>query len=140
MREKQGYLPFSGETLARNHSQDERRKWARLPLAIPVFVRSRDKSGNDLLEFATALNISASGALLAVRRALALSSQVSLEIPSVPMNPTAVLPKSSLNLRAKPMWISHAATYQLVGLRFAQPLLNGKSPRLSSRRKVVSSM
>ncbi|MGH9500693.1 MAG: PilZ domain-containing protein [Terriglobales bacterium] len=124
----------------RNRPHDERRKWARLPLAIPVFVRSRDKGGKELLEFATALNISATGALVAVRRSLPLSSQVLLEIPSVPMNSTAILPKSCRNLRAKAMWITHAATYQLVGLRFSQPLLNGKSPGAAVRRKVVSSV
>ena len=41
----------------------ERRKWARLPLAIPVFVRSRDRKGKEFLEFATALNVSAGGML-----------------------------------------------------------------------------
>jgi len=41
----------------------ERRKWPRLSLAIPVFVRSRDERGKDLLEFATALNVSAGGFL-----------------------------------------------------------------------------
>ncbi|HTA23955.1 MAG TPA: PilZ domain-containing protein [Terriglobales bacterium] len=124
----------------RNQSQNERREWPRLPLAIPVFVRSRDDGGKDLLEFATALNISATGALVAVRRSLPLSAQVLLEIPSVPLATTAVLPKSCRNLRAKTMWITHAATYQLVGLRFSHPLLNHNSPRASSRRKVVSSV
>jgi hypothetical protein len=130
----------SGAILNRDRLQNERRKWPRLPLAIPVFVRSRDKSGKDLLEFATALNISATGALLAVRRSLPLSAQVLLEIPSVPMASTAVLPKSCRNLRAKTVWISHAATYQLVGLRFSQPLLGRKLPRASAGRKVVSSL
>ena len=130
----------SGVILNRDRPQNERRQWARLPLAIPVFVRSRDKSGKDLLEFATALNISAAGALLAVRRALPLSAQVLLEIPSVPMASAAVLPKSCRNLRARTVWISHAATYQLVGLRFSQPLLGRKPARASVRRKVVSSV
>ena len=124
----------------RNRPQEERRQWARLPLAIPVFVRSRDKSGKELLEFATALNISAAGALIAVRRSLPLSSQVLLEIPSVPLASTTVLPKSCRNLRARAVWISHAATYQLVGLRFSHPLLGRKSPRASTRRKLVSSL
>jgi hypothetical protein len=44
---------------------NERRKWIRLPLAIPVFVRSRDDKGKDFLEFATALNVSAGGMLVA---------------------------------------------------------------------------
>jgi hypothetical protein len=126
--------------LNRNRRQDERRKWPRLPLAIPVFVRSRDKGGKELLEFATALNVSATGALVAVRRSLSLSSQVLLEIPSVPLASAAVLPKSCRNLRAKTMWIIHAAAYQLVGFRFAHPLLNHDSPRPSIRRKVVSTV
>jgi PilZ domain-containing protein len=126
--------------LNRNRPQDERRKWSRLPLAIPVFVRSHDKNGKELLEFATALNISATGALLAVRRSLPLSSQVLLEIPSVPLASTTDLPKSCRNLRAKTMWIAHAETYQLVGLRFAQPLLNHNGPRTPARRKVLSSV
>jgi hypothetical protein len=140
MRSKQCLFGLSGVILNRNRPPDERRKWARLPLAIPVFVRSRDKSGKELLEFATALNVSATGALVAVRRALPLSSQVLLEIPAVPLASTAVLPKSCRNLRARTVWITHAATYQLVGLRFSQPLLGPKSPRASIRRKVVSSV
>jgi hypothetical protein len=126
--------------LNRNRPQNERRKWPRLPLAIPVFVRSRDKNGKELLEFATALNVSAAGALVAVRRSLPLSSQVSLEIPSVPLASTAVLPNSCRNLRARAVWITHADSYQLVGLRFSQPLVNGKSPGAPVRRKVVSSL
>jgi hypothetical protein len=126
--------------LKRNRPQDERRDWARLPLAIPVFVRTRDKSGKELLEFATALNVSATGALVAVRRSLPLSSQVLLEIPSVPLASATLLPKSCRNLRAKAVWISHTDTYQLVGLRFSHALLNGKSPHSPVRRKVVSSV
>ncbi len=56
----------------------ERRAWVRLPLAIPVFVRSHDENGKDFLEFATALNISAGGALVAVHRPLRPPAQVSL--------------------------------------------------------------
>ena len=39
----------------------ERREWSRLPLPIPIFVRSHEQDGKDFLEFATALNISAGG-------------------------------------------------------------------------------
>ena len=47
--------------LDRQKPDSERRAWVRLPLAIPVFVRSRDQNGKDFLEFATAVNISAGG-------------------------------------------------------------------------------
>src|ERR1700738_1060042 len=40
----------------RRLSKKEERKWARLQLAIPVFIRTRDGNGKDSLEFATAIN------------------------------------------------------------------------------------
>jgi hypothetical protein len=119
-------------------SQDERRKWSRLPLAIPVFVRSSDDQGKDLLEFATALNVSAGGALVVVRRALPLSALVLLEIPSAPLMPATALPKAARNLRAKAIWELHANGYQLLGVKFAHPLLESASDRPVSRRKVAS--
>ena len=85
----------------RRKPETERRKWPRLALAIPVFVRSRDEKGKEFLEFATALNVSAGGALVAVRRSLPLSAQVLLEIPSAPLAATTSLPKASRSLRAK---------------------------------------
>ena len=65
-----------------------------LPLAIPVFVRSRDAKGKEFLEFATALNVSAGGMLVAMRRALPAIAQIRLEIPSAPVAALALLPQS----------------------------------------------
>jgi len=125
-------MPAKGKT--------EQREWTRLPLAIPVFVRSKDSNGRDLLEFATALNVSAGGALVAVRRSLPLSSQVLLEIPSAPLVSAADLPKAARNLKARCIWTSHDEGYQLVGLKFAQPLLNSNSKRAARGRKAISSL
>jgi PilZ domain len=118
----------------------ERREWVRLPLAIPVFVRSRDQSGKDSLEFATALNISASGALVAVHRAIRPAAQVSLEIPSAPLGAAAPVPRSSRNLKAKVVRVTHADGYHLLGLKFSQPLLNSNGSRVGPRRKIASSL
>jgi len=78
----------------------ERRRFDRLPLAVPLFVRGVDEVGNEFLEFANALNISAAGVLLAVRRTLPRFSRVSLEIPSAPWpQPEVPLPRvRTLNL------------------------------------------
>lgn len=116
----------------------ERRKWARLPLAIPVFVRSRDDKGKELLEFATALNVSAGGMLVAVRRVLSSSAQVLLEIPSAPLAALASLPTASRNLRAKALRTTHAEGYHLLGLKFSKPLLNSASVNGARQRKLVS--
>ncbi len=124
----------------RRKPETERRKWPRLPLAIPIFVRSRDPKGNDFLEFATALNVSAGGALVAVRRSLPLSAQVLLEIPSPPSAATASLPKAARTLRARTVRITHAEGYHLVGMKFSHPILDHSAPRASRRRKLVSSV
>ena len=119
----------------------ERRKWSRLQLAIPVFVRSRDSNGKESLEFATAMNICAGGALVVVRRSLPDASAVSLEIPSAPLEPAGGLPRSSRSMRAKTAWISHRNGYHLVGLKFARPLsTTAKAIPRSLGRKAASMM
>ena len=126
--------------MTRRQPEKERRRWVRLPLAIPVFVRSRDDKGNDLLEFATALNISAGGALVVVRRSPMLSGSVLLEIPSAPIADGAALPRSARTLRAKPVRITHTEGYHLLGLKFSRPLLTTETHFRPARRKVASSM
>jgi hypothetical protein len=134
-----GYLASKGVSLKRTANLEaQRRQWPRLPIAIPVFVRSRDEKGKDLLEFATALNISAGGALVAVRRSLPLSAQVLLEIPSAPLVAANSLPKAARNLRARALWVTHADGYHLVGLKFAHPLVSQAAASGSRPRKVAS--
>jgi PilZ domain len=115
----------------------ERRHWPRLPLAIPVFVRSRGEADRELLEFATALNVSAGGMLLAVRRPISRLSQVLLEIPSAP---TAALPKVARTLRAKVLRMQHGEGYNLVALKFSRPLVRSHKAAGSRRRKLSSSV
>jgi hypothetical protein len=111
-----------------------------LPLAIPVFVRSHDQEGKEFLEFATAWNVSAGGALIAVRRSLRLSSQVLLEIPSAPAATAPSRSKASSRVQAKAKWVTHAEGYHLVGLKFTHPLLNHTSHVPARGRKVASSL
>ncbi len=125
----------------------ERRKWARLPLAIPVFVRSLDGEGKEFLEFATALNVSAGGMLLAIRRLLPAVAQLRLEIPSAPVATLALLPRASRTLRARALRSTPAEGYYLLGLKFARPLLlaghshsNSGSNSNGRRRKIASAV
>jgi len=123
----------------------ERRKWQRLPLAIPVFVRGIEPSGRKFIEFATALDISVGGALLAIQRHLPEGSKIMLEIPSNPI-PRAN-DKSQKSLSAKLVRVTHSEKGQLLGLKFQRPLLSGltqpgapatKTPR--SKRKSASAV
>jgi PilZ domain len=108
-------------------------------LAIPVFVRSKDESGKDCLEFATAINICAGGALVVSRRSLPQAAPVSLEIPSAPFGPANGLPKSSRAMRAKIVWVSHLNSFHLLGLRFGRPLsTDSADPARPLKRKAAS--
>ena len=118
----------------------ERRKWPRLPLAIPVFVRSRDERGKEFLEFATALNVSAGGMLVAIRRFLPAVGQIQLEIPSAPVATLALLPSVARNLRAKALRTMPAQGYYLLGLKFTRPLLDPEGCEEGLRRRKVTSL
>src|SRR5450755_3566986 len=104
-------------------SAGERRKWTRLPLAIPVFVHSHDSQGKESLEFATALNVGAGGMLVAMRRALPATAPIRLEIPSAPVTALALLPQASRSLQAKVLRTTPASGFYLLGLKFSRPLL-----------------
>ena len=116
----------------------ERRRWPRLALAIPVFVRSRLEPEKEFLEFATALNFSAGGMLVAVRRSLPSSAEISLEIPSAPLAALASLPRAARALRARVLRTEHAEAYNLIGLKFSRPLVAPRPAIKATRRKRTS--
>jgi len=122
-----------------NSPRKDQRKWARLHLAIPVFVRSKDESGKDALEFATAVNISAGGAAVVVRRSLAKSSPVSLEIPSAPIGPVNGVVRTSRAIRARTIWVTHLNDYHILGLKFMRPLTTDKAPVRSRKMRKAGS-
>jgi len=109
-----------------------------LPLPIPVFVRSRDHNSNEILEFATALNVSAGGMLVALRKVPPLTSEVMLEIPSAPVSALAIVPKASRGLRARVLRSTPAEGYNLLGVKFYQPLLRSQKLSTSRKRKSIS--
>jgi PilZ domain len=108
--------------LNRQTSSPEKRKWHRLPLALPVFLRSIGSDGKESLEFATGLNVSAGGILVATRRALPLGMQAILEIPVAPFTLPAKAAKSSRKLPAKIVRTLHGEDFHLIGMRFQRPL------------------
>jgi PilZ domain len=103
-------------------SKKEQRKWARLDLAIPVFVRTRDGNGRESLEFATAINISPGGAMVVSRRPLPKSALISLEIPSAPITSSISTKTSSRVIHAKAVWMTHLDDHHLSGLKFSRVL------------------
>jgi hypothetical protein len=124
--------------LKRSQLETERRKWPRLPLAIPVFVGSTNDNGKQTLEFASVVNISAGGALIAISRSLPLSATVFLEIPSAPPASVASMTADSRTIRAEAVRSHRADDYHLIGFKFSTPLPMDSRLRTQKRRKVHS--
>ena len=122
----------------------EKRKWNRLPLALPVFLRSVGSDGKESLEFATGLNVSAGGILVATRRAFPLAMQALLEIPVAPFTLPAKAPKTTRKLQAKIVRIVHGDDFHLIGMRFQRPLtataVTKRSPKQAIPRKRSSTV
>lgn len=122
----------------------ERRRWERLPLAIPVFVRGLDTNGKHFIDFATALDISVGGALLAIHRHLPPGSKIMLEIPSAPVAHTNKVPRAiKRNFHAKAVRVTAGESCQLVGLKFQKPLLvrrPGSPPKPQAKGKGASTL
>ena len=109
--------------MRRTASVAERRDWERLPIAIPFFVRGKKTSGEEFLDFATALNLSAGGVLLATRKYLEPGTELSLEVPVSLVN-KAQLPRSISLLHATVLRCTPDRQYFLVGMQFGQPLIS----------------
>jgi hypothetical protein len=125
----------------------DRRRWERLPLAIPVFVRGLDPHGKQFVDFATALDISVGGALLAIHRHLPEGSKIMLEIPSAPTLHNHQNPKVPRAVRqnfyAKAVRVTNNDTCHLMGLQFQKPLKTPQEPakpKAIAKRKSASSV
>lgn len=100
----------------------ERRLSQRLPLAVPIFARGVDESGKEFLEFTSTLNISASGALLAMRRYLAPDTAITLEIPAAPLPRLSTRPRMIRTLEAHVVRVIKCEPSYLWALNFSSPI------------------
>ncbi len=128
--------------MARKRAGVERRRHERIPLAIPVFIRGKDSEGKEFLEFATTLNISASGALLASRRYVPHHETVLLEIPSATLPQVQLARKPVRRMQGRLVRISVTDGHHLLAVKFKAPIASKAAPtgKVTSRRvKIFSS-
>lgn len=100
--------------------KNKTRRWQRLPIAFPVFVHSTDGSGRSVLEFGTAMNVSAGGALIAVKR-VPSDKNVVLEMP-VPPGFVAHSPVSHRMIEGRIVRSQSGPAHTYLGLEFKKPL------------------
>lgn len=98
------------------------RRWDRLPICVPMFVRWMDKRRRKFQVFATALNVSAGGALLVMPRQPPLGATVELEIPCSPVASEISLGSAVHHLVAEVVRVEDRQNAYLVAANFLVPI------------------
>ncbi|MGB0035636.1 MAG: PilZ domain-containing protein [Candidatus Acidiferrales bacterium] len=101
---------------------DERRRFQRIHLQVPLFIRGKDTYGEQFLELAKTLDISAIGAFLTSPRPLAVNEVVTLTIPAPSITSSALVPAGMPPIQARVKRQQEAGDVHLVGVEFLKPI------------------
>jgi hypothetical protein len=101
---------------------DERRRFQRINLQVPLFVRGKDAHGEQFLELAKTLDISALGAFITCPRPLVVSEVVTLTIPAPSITSSALVPAGMPPIQARVKRQQEAGDVHLVGVEFLKPI------------------
>lgn len=101
---------------------EERRRFPRIHLQVPLFVRGKDAQGDQFLELAKALDISAFGALVTCPKPLAPGDFVTLTIPAPSITSSALIPNGMPPIQARVRRQQEAGDIYLLGVEFIKPL------------------
>ncbi|MGH9746243.1 MAG: PilZ domain-containing protein [Candidatus Acidiferrales bacterium] len=101
---------------------EERRRFQRIHLQVPLFIRGKDTYGEQFLELAKTLDISANGAFLTSPRPLSLNETVTLTIPAPSITSSALVPAGMPPIQAKVKRSQEAGDVHLIGVEFTKPI------------------
>jgi hypothetical protein len=114
--------PVTQHKLAVSSSYDERRRFQRINLQVPLFIRGKDAYGEQFLELAKTLDISGIGAFLTSPRPLAINEVVTLTIPAPSITSSALVPAGMPPIQARVKRKQDAGDVHLVGVEFLKPI------------------
>jgi PilZ domain len=101
---------------------EERRRYQRIRLQVPLFVRGRDVHGQQFLELAKTLDIGAQGAFITCPRALPIGEIITLTIPAPSITSSGLVPSGMPPLQAHVRRQQEAGDVHLVGVEFLKPI------------------
>jgi hypothetical protein len=110
------------QKLAMSPLYDERRRFQRIHLQVPLFIRGRDAYGEQFLELAKTLDISGLGALVTSPRPLAINDVITLTIPAPSITSSALVPAGMPPIQARVRRQQEAGDVHLVGVEFLKPI------------------
>jgi len=101
---------------------EERRRFQRINLQVPLFIRGKDAYGEQFLELAKTLDISAIGAFVTSPRPLAMNDVVTLTIPAPSITSSALVPAGMPPIQGRVKRQQEAGDVHLVGVEFLKPI------------------
>ena len=101
---------------------DDRRNATRLHLQVPIFVRGTDSHGDDFIELAKTLDISATGASVTLPRAPGKQGILTLTIPTPQMSTSGLIPAAMAPMAARVVRQKEVGDVHIVGVQFVRPL------------------
>ncbi|MFZ0037611.1 MAG: PilZ domain-containing protein [Candidatus Acidiferrales bacterium] len=114
------------KNVSREHSLDigsaDRRQAGRLHLQIPMFVRGTDAYGEDFIELAKTLDISATGAYLTLPRPVVKLGMITLTVPTPSVSNSGLVPASMPPISARVIRQKEVGDIHLIGVQFVRPL------------------
>ena len=101
---------------------EERRRFPRIHLQVPLFIRGKDAYGEQFLELAKTLDVSAIGAFVTSPRPLSVNDYVTLTIPAPSITSSALVPAGMPPIQARVKRQQGAGDVHLVGVEFLKPI------------------
>lgn len=101
---------------------EERRRFQRIHLQVPLFIRGRDAHGEQFLELAKTLDISGLGAFITCPRALAVNEVITLTIPAPSITSSALVPAGMPPIQGRVKRHQEAGDVHLIGVEFLKPI------------------
>jgi hypothetical protein len=103
--------------------EEDRRRFQRIRLQVPMFIRGTDVHGEQFMELAKTLDFSALGAFITCSRQLNLGDFMILTIPAPSITSTALIPAGMPPIQAKVRRQQEAGDLRLIGVEFLKPLV-----------------
>ena len=103
-------------------AEAERRRFQRLHLQVPLFIRGKDARGDQFVELAKTLNISGLGAFITSPRALSVNGFVTLTVPAPSITSSGLVPTDMPPIQARVKRQQEAGDVYLVGVEFLKPI------------------
>jgi PilZ domain len=103
-------------------SYDDRRRFHRIHLQVPLFIRGKDAHGEQFVELGKTLDISGLGAFVICPRSLTINDIITLTIPAPSIISSGLVPAGMPPIQARVKRQQEAGDAHLVGVEFLKPI------------------